>query len=63
MEISAPRPKVLPKEAMVALEVSAPMTNPAQTIIVPEVMMVGNASFNVSMIAALRSAISFLIAI
>ena len=59
MEISVPVPRYMPMAEMVSLEVIKPMTIPAEASMVPEVMMVGKAWFNVSTMASRRGICSF----
>ena len=59
MEIKVPRPRHTPMEAMAGLEDSRPMEMPAEARMVPEVTMVGKASFSDSMTASFRDMVCF----
>ena len=52
MVIIVPMPTYCPMPAMTTCDTRSPMTSPAMTIIVPEVMTVGNDKFRVSIIAS-----------
>lgn len=53
MEITVPRPRLCPMPTMAASEVMTPIRVPATAKMVPEVRMVGNAKFMVSIMASL----------
>lgn len=53
MEMTVPRPRQVPMAAMTGLVVITPISAPATARMVPDVKMVGNASFNAAIIASL----------
>ena len=54
MEMMVPRPRHTPMEEMAGLEDKKPISTPAEARMVPEVMMVGKASFRDSTTASFR---------
>ena len=59
MEIRVPRPRHTPMDAMEAVVDSRPMAMPAEAKMVPEVTMVGKASFSDSITASFGDMVCF----
>ena len=59
IEKTVPRPKLSPMPAMTGSEVRLPIKKPLMARIEPEVMIVGNAKFSVSMIASFLVILAF----
>ena len=59
IEMTVPRPRQMPIEEMAGLEDRKPIRMPAAARMVPEVMMVGNASFSASTTASLGRMVCF----